>query len=294
MGSGPRTSTGDGEYQMIDYHIHPDYSADARGSILEYCERAREIGIKEICFTTHYEPDPIRAELERVIVAGQVRPVDSDWVDFYLADIENCRRRFPQIIIRAGVEVGYELGLEGVIFDFIQERPFDFVLGAIHCLDHIAITASQEWEDFRQRLKPRGGEFIARRYFEYVRAAAGCGLFDCLAHIDIWRKYILPEMGEEFLSEIEKLIPQMIQEIVRSGVALEINTSGLRRSDVMAYPAPPLLAQLVDAGVRKWTIGSDAHQVSDLGRGVKEAEKLLSDFGLQPVRFEARRPLGTP
>ena len=46
---------------MTDYHVHSDYSQDAEGSIFDYCRRARELGLEEICLTPHFEIDPVRA-----------------------------------------------------------------------------------------------------------------------------------------------------------------------------------------------------------------------------------------
>ncbi|NPV13549.1 histidinol-phosphatase HisJ family protein [candidate division WOR-3 bacterium] len=274
---------------MIDYHIHPDYSSDAQGRITDYCQQALKVGIKELCFTTHYEPDPMRAEIEQVMVAGQPVPVDSDWVDMYLEDIEKARRDFPELIIRSGVEVGYERGLEGKIADFLERYKFDYVLGAIHCLDHIAITSGHELADFRNGLKPRGAEYIAQRYFDYVRAAAGSKLFDCIAHLDIWRKYILPEVGVEFLTFIEPGIVPMLGYIAQSGTGLEINSSALRRGDEEPYPQSKIIAQAIAAGVKTFTVGSDAHRVADLGIGVDKSVAILAQFGFKPTRFQNRQ-----
>lgn len=274
---------------MVDYHIHPNFSPDAQGRIVDYCERARAIGIEEICFTTHYEPDPVRAEIERVIVKGEARAVDSDWVEAYLQEIERAQKDFPELKIRAGIEIGYEMGLEGKIADFLSKNRFDFVLGAVHCLDHISITSKEELDEFRSQLQPMGSEFVARRYFEFVRAMAGSGLFDCVAHIDIWRKYILSEMGEGFVQAIGEFIEPMVNALARSGTGLEINTSALRRGDDEPYPCKVIIKMAVQAGIRTFTVGSDCHRVSDLGEGIKVAQQILSKYGLKPCRFNKRK-----
>lgn len=276
---------------MLDYHIHPDFSPDAQGSIEQFCERAVVIGMQEVCFTTHYEPDPVRAGIERVIVQGNPVAVDSDWPERYLAEIERCRRRFPELTVVSGVEVGYELGLEGKIANFLSRYRFDFVLGAIHCLDHVAITSRKELDDFQTRLKPMGAGYLARRYFEYVRAAADSRLFDCLAHLDIWRKYISSGIGAEFESAIQPWVTPMLEAIVRSGVGLEINTSALRRGDSEPYPAAAIVWQAVKLGVRVFTIGSDAHRPEELGDSIDCAYQLLTSFGMKPARFRDRRPI---
>ncbi len=278
---------------MIDYHIHPNFSYDATGSMVDYCRSALKRGIREICFTTHYEPDPVRASIERVIVKGVAQPMDSDWVKIYSQEIEDVRAQFPQLQIRMGVEIGYEMGLEGKIADFISDNQFDFVLGAIHCLDHVAITSRDELKEFRTHLKPKGAEFIARRYFDYVRAAAGSRLFDCIAHLDIWRKYIVPEMGDEFNNVIGEFIPLIIEAVVQSGVGLELNISSFRRGENEPYPANIIIAQAVAAGVDTFTVGSDAHSPDDVGVVVSRVIAILGEFGLKPARFTGRRKILT-
>ena len=79
---------------LIDYHVHPDYSTDAQGTIDEYCRKALEIGLDEICFTTHYEPDPyIKDTIDgHALVKGKLVPMDSNWLDYYVADIERAKK----------------------------------------------------------------------------------------------------------------------------------------------------------------------------------------------------------
>lgn len=45
---------------------------------------------------------------------------------------------------KAGLEVGYDLGLEKAIERVVKSYPFDFVLGSVHSLEHIAISSKKE------------------------------------------------------------------------------------------------------------------------------------------------------
>lgn len=276
---------------MIDYHVHPDFSRDAEGSIEELCARAVEIGLDEICFTTHYEPDPARSDIERVCVGGRAQAVDSDWPDAYFAALHAARATFPGVAVLVGVEVGYEPGLEGVISDFLRRYPFDFVLGAIHCLDHVSITAGDELDRFKVEYMPRGPEFVAERYFHHLRAAAGSQLFDCLAHLDIYRKYIEPLFDQRFGATAESLLPSVLKFVAESGTGIEVNSSALRRGNAEPYPELSILRLARDAGVRVFTVGSDAHRPVDLGKGLESAAQALKDIGVEPARFRGRRLL---
>lgn len=276
---------------MIDYHVHPDFSPDAEGSVEEFCARAVELGLEEICFTTHCEPDPARSDIERVRMNGQPQPVDSDWPDAYFAALAAARARFPRVTVLAGVEIGYEPGLEGIISDFLRRYPFDFVLGAIHCLDHVSITAGDELDRFKTEYMSRGPESVAERYFHHLRAAAGCQLFNCLAHLDIYRKYIEPLFDRRFGTTAESLLPSVLQFVAESGTGIEVNSSALRRGNAEPYPELSILRLARDAGVRVFTVGSDAHRPADLGKGFESAVQALKGIGVEPARFRRRTPL---
>jgi histidinol-phosphatase (PHP family) len=276
---------------MVDYHVHPDFSHDAEGSVDEFCARAVELGLEEICFTTHYEPDPARKDIERVRVSGRVQPVDSDWPDVYFAAIWAAAAKFPGLVVLAGVEVGYEPGLEGVISDFLGRHPFDFVLGAVHCLDHVCLTARDELDQFKSEYLPSGPESVAERYFYNVRAAAGCQLFDCLAHLDIYRKYVEPLFDSRFTQTADSRLPPVLKFVAESGTGIEVNTSALRRGNAEPYPALHVLRLAWDAGVRVFTTGSDAHRPADLGMGLETAVQALRGLGVGPARFRGRKLL---
>ena len=54
-----------------DYHVHPDFSIDAKGSLREYCDRAIELGLSEIIFTTHVDSSPAFDKYNYIIIEGQ-------------------------------------------------------------------------------------------------------------------------------------------------------------------------------------------------------------------------------
>jgi histidinol-phosphatase (PHP family) len=273
---------------MKDYHVHPDFSQDATGSVLDFCRRAMPADVDEICFTTHFEPDPARADREWVRVEGERWAVDSGWAKRYFAALDDARRQFPGLTILSGVEVGYEPGLEHVIADFLGDNEFDFVLGAIHCLDHVAITSGSELPRFRAEYEHNGPVAVAERYFGHLRAAADSRLFDCLAHVDVYRKYVLPLFDHRFPEAAENLMGPALAAIARSGTGIEVNTSALRRGADEPYPAAATLAAARRAGVACFTTGSDAHKPEDVGKDLARAEEMLAALGSAPARFRRR------
>ena len=74
-------------------------------------------------------------------------------------------------------------------------------------------------------------------------------------------------------------------------IALEINTAGLRRINQF-YPGPLIIKYAREQGVNLITIGSDAHRVEDLGKGIAEGMKYAKSFGFEAVyKFNKKQPI---
>lgn len=42
--------------KKADYHIHSDFSPDSTLTMDQACEKAISLGLEELCFTDHLEP----------------------------------------------------------------------------------------------------------------------------------------------------------------------------------------------------------------------------------------------
>ncbi len=293
-GSGPQAVraqvTGAVPSLRTDYHVHPNYSIDAQPfTIRDYCCRAVELGLAEICFTTHVEFDPVRYHIDNfVMLNGRRHPVrDLAWLDAYFREIEEAQREFcyTGLKVKTGVEIGYDLGLEEDIARLLQ-YPFDYVLGAIHCLDHIAISSMQESPRY---FASRSLDRMRDEYFHVVRSAVQTGFFHSLAHVDLYRRYGIRHYGEKILTVHRGVIEPILEEMARRGMGLEINTSSLRRGITEFHPAREIIQLAAQAGITVFTVGSDAHRPEDLGDHIDEALALLDRYGLHNHVFTAGR-----
>lgn len=275
----------------IDYHIHPNYSLDASPTpIRDYCCQALELGLAEICFTTHVELDPVRREMDNfVVVKGQqISVLNPSWLDSYFSEITRAQREFKDtnLNIKAGIEVGYCPGTEKDIEKIVANYPFDYVLGAIHCLDHVAISSSKESPHyFRQKSLTE----MAQDYFGTLREAVATELFDCIAHVDLYRRYGTKFYGAEILTVHREFIEPVFKEMARRGMGLEINTSSRRRGIKEFHPSEEIVALAAKAGIKVFTVGSDAHSLDQLGEHIEEALHQLAKFDLCCHVFTRRR-----
>jgi histidinol-phosphatase (PHP family) len=77
--------------------------------------------------------------------------------------------------------------------------------------------------------------------------------------------------------------------MVGRGLALEINSGGLRRGLRWPYPDPDILRVAREAGIRDITTGSDAHRPDQVGYGIKACLDSAGDAGFDRIVVFERR-----
>ena len=274
---------------MVDYHIHTNHSIDADGSCSEYCERALSLGLKEVCFTNHCELDPKRDD--NLIRIGKTKlPLTAENLGRLGAEISKITASYKKrgLIVRFGLEVGFYDGIKSRLKDVTGMLELDFLIAGIHCLDHVCIDSSKEYESYFKKYK--AGEVLTRYYHE-VGKLAGHGLFDALAHLDVYKKYGIGFYGNQIRKLPEDALRAIFKQMAGNGLALEINTAGLRRVNEF-YPSAAIMKMAREEGLEFITIGSDCHKVDDLGKGIKEGIEFVKSFGYKAVYgFEKRKPI---
>jgi histidinol-phosphatase (PHP family) len=104
-----------------------------------------------------------------------------------------------------------------------------------------------------------------------------------MAHPDVIKKH-----GITTTLPIERLYTEAAEALSRAGVAIEINTSGLRKTAAEIYPALPFLRACAERGVAV-TLGSDAHAPREVGMDFDLALGLLERAGISEIAiFEGR------
>ncbi len=277
------------KYKM-DYHVHPNYSIDALPvSIREYCQQAVELNLAEICFTTHVELDPVRND-GFVFLNGEAHPVRQlDWLGSYLNEIEDAQKEFQaaSLNVRSGLEIGYVLGIEKEIEKIVNNYSIDYLLGAIHTLDQLNISSRNESPEY---FSSKSLTEMKNDYFDALEGAVDSGLFNCIAHIDLYRRHGLKYYGSEVLTVHRGIIEPILEKIAANNMGLEINTSSLRRNSKEFHPSEEILTLAVEAGIKIFTVGSDAHCLEHLGCHIDDALIMLDKHGLKSSVFRKGRP----
>ncbi|MHA2141695.1 MAG: histidinol-phosphatase HisJ family protein [Candidatus Thorarchaeota archaeon] len=279
---------------MMDYHIHPDYSIDAEGSLEEFCTAALNKGLKEICITTHIDSDRVRDDSFVIVKGERVSVHNPMWFEAYENHVKSIGDEYSNqgLTVLLGAEVDLYPGVSEDLPDAFHKIDFDLVIGSVHLIDHKAISVKEEAFSI---FKKYGLEGVGNIYYDLIKDSLKTGLFDILGHLDIYRRY-----GEEFFGAgIHSLWESHIDELCKimksQGVGYEVNTSSLWRGLSETMPERNFVKSLHDKRIQIVTVGSDAHQPNEVGKGIPQALQLLRESGYSKLsRFSKRRTKSIP
>ena len=161
----------------------------------------------------------------------------------------------------------------------LSTYPYDFIIGSIHWIGDM-FPCQKVREQYSAK------EFYTL-YWKEVLNTVKQGGFDVLGHIDFPKRYY----GEIYYVEAE--IKEIFKRLLDKDRVIEINTSSLRKGHNETMPGKDLLEIYADCGGRYVTIGSDAHEVKDVGADYEMAQKLVRELGLQQVVYEQRKQIAT-
>ena len=253
----------------MDYHLHSLFSADGHVTLRQICARAATQGIVEIGITDHLDFEPVDAGYGFFDYAAYSRAIQS-------ARDEWDRR----LTIWKDVEVDYQTGHEDTIRHALKTMRFDFTIGSVHYVDHQLITP--------RLIAEEGLRWLYPRYLCEVTNSLHSGLFNVVGHYDLVQKYLSPSSAHVFRAEREAVLDV----IVEAERYLEINTRQLHGSYCDTIPRWDLIDKFIVRGGRHFSVGSDAHFLQDVGRGVAEALTYITnrDEDDLTVLFEAGPP----
>ena len=257
---------------LADYHMHTPRCKHAAGPMAAYVERGIALGLEEIGFSDH---NPLPHGL-----GANVR-MDEAELDDYVADVLRLQAQYrDQIRVRLGLEMDYVEGLEPYLAAQRRRYPWDYVIGSIHYLDPECQTIP--WDrhlavDFHP---------VYERYYALLRKLAQTGLYDIVAHFDVPKR-----SGRPATARATEAVTQTLVAIASAGMCLEINTSGLRHTELAhqpeGYPAWGIVTEALALKI-PLTVNSDAHAPDQVGAGFAEVAAGLHAAGCRTLaRFAA-------
>jgi histidinol-phosphatase (PHP family) len=229
-----------------------------RARIEEYLAVAHERGLTGIAVTEHLfrfeeayrslhgwwdeDPDPSLAALAHKYWKDHVSGSVADYVRL----VEEAKSAGLPVLL--GLEMDWIAGREDALRAFLAPYDWDIVLGSVHYIGAWGFDDPSFIEEWERR-------DVAQAWSAYgalVKDAAASGLVDVLSHPD------LPKIFGHRPRNETPLHDAILAGARAHGVALELNSNGIRRPCQEIYPALPLLERARAQGL-PITLASDAH-----------------------------------
>lgn len=262
-----------------DIHNHSLLSHDGCDEPLEMAARACGLGIKHFALTDHIETEKF-----------------DKWD--YAGAVEKSREVFLEIQerFRGKMEVYYGVELGQPLFDLplaeklLAEHDYDFVLGSTHrTRTYPRLDRIPDSEEARRR--------CLDEYFEEELRLAEWGKFCSLSHLTFPLRFISGDVGghEVDMSRYDAIIDKILETIIGNGIAMEVNSSGIRKGLHEPMPSAEYIKRYYDKGGRMITVGSDAHRVSDVGADIPQVVDMLKAVGFNEICvFRKKQPIFIP
>lgn len=259
---------------LIDYHMHSNYSTDGHDTIDEMCHSAIKKELKEIVITDHFEP-----------TMGDEMYSDYDQKGYW-SEITKAKQKYKgKLKVKLGVELGQPHLFQKGSYAILKDFPYDYVLASAHKLPDGRDMSELDYANISV-------EAACSLYLEQLDMLLGWENFDCIAHLDLIKRYSSSIYGKNLTLNCQhELLSQVLKKIISKGKGIEINTSGLRQTPKETMPGLDVLALYHELGGEILTIGSDAHRAKDIGKGIKDGLALATHAGFRFITvFDQRKP----
>jgi histidinol-phosphatase (PHP family) len=249
---------------VYEMHAHTPLCRHAEGEPEEYAAVAERRGLAGLVITCH---NPMPQSYNH---AGRMR---EDQVDQYVHIVDRARQTYRgRIDVRLGLECDYFPGYEDYVAATIDRLPLHHVLGSLH-------PQLLPWRDRYDQ--PDDPLATQRTYFRMLADSAQTGLFDTLAHPDLIKNH--PAEGWD-ADRIFDDVLESLDRIAATGVAMELNTSGLQKQIPEMNPSLRMLREMCRRNIPV-VVGADAHVPHRVGDHYDAAYQLLIEAGYTHVSY---------
>lgn len=236
----------------------------------QMCQGALANGVSLIGFTEHYDLLPDDPCYDYLDLPG------------WWTELERCREQFAgQLTILAGIELGEPHRFPEQMRRVLGEHPWDYALGSLHWVGDQLIFGA---DYFQQPAERAFGE-----YFAELQTMIEAGEFDILAHMDVVKRFGFDVYGEFRIERYETQVRAVLRSLAEKDLALEINTSQLRRPVRETSPARPVVDWFGEEGGQRITLGSDAHQPDHIGHALQFAAAEAAAAGFPQASWYKQR-----
>jgi len=257
---------------LVDYHTHNVLCKHANGSLEEYILRAISMELKEIGCSDH-SPMPNNFDAPHRMTMDQ-------FLKTYKPEVFALKEKYrDKIDVKFALEGDFFPGTEHWVKEFNSQHEFDYIIGSVHYLG--------EWgfdnPTYVHKYEERNVDEVYEQYYDHIKRSAAANLFDIIGHCDLVKKF-----GHRPSKNMEDVLREVFKVVKSADVAVEINTSGLRKPAKEVYPSEQILKIILEYNI-PLAVGSDAHSPAEVGKGFDIAKQLIEKYGKGKISVFTKR-----
>ena len=249
--------------KLRDYHTHCNLCNHAEGMLEDYVKAGIRSCLVEIGLSDHFPMTFLPEEFH-------VFAMSLDDFPNYINEAKRLREKYEdQIAVRIASEVDFVPD----VFDEYKRalKPymddFDYIIGSVHGIaDNGGHMFPVDIPQAVPRIKEIGVDNVYLEYYDMVIKMVKSGFYHVVGHFDLLKRSGLSPRDSD---RVWQKALQVLDSIERTGMAVEINTSGLRNQANEQYPAERIIKELIQREIPV-TFGSDAHRPADVGYNFRE------------------------
>ena len=259
-----------------DCHLHSTLSTDGHSPMEDEIRHAIDAGLTMLCFTEHNDYG-MSADGSFVVDTKTYRDTIQVMQDKYSDRIE----------ILFGIEAGLQPddGIRAYFEDYLKAWDFDFIIGSSHVVKNKDPYYPVFFGDYPD------DDAAYRAYFEEeLENARLYDDFDSYGHLDYILRYGASKNRSFTYEKFSDVLDELLMTIISKGKCIEVNSAGYRKGMGNPNPHTDILKRYHELGGLPPTVGSDAHQVSDMAADFDKVCKALIDAGFTSYSiFKKRR-----
>ncbi len=261
---------------LADMHTHSEHSHDSECPVCDMCKSEIKNKVSIMAVTDHCD----------ILFSKDIdvfTPIKNSY-----NDADEINKQFDSIDILKGIEVCETFWYPEETEKALNMLDYDVVIGSVHAVKYKNYTFPFSKINFSEMRIEEISEFM-HAYFDDILTMLRKTDIDILAHLTNPLRYINGIYGIGFeLKPYYGKISEILNYIIKHNIALEVNTSDLKKLRALT-PDEKILTMYYNYGGRLITLGSDAHAAENAAYGFDFAIDTLKKIGFKNIYYYKKR-----
>ena len=266
------------EGKTADMHTHSNHSHDCKVSLYDMREAQSKKCTDFVAVTNHGDIEFFKTS----DAFGNIKRAEWETITLNAGNDS-----FSRLLV--GAEIGD--GVHRIAMMRYAERlcDYDVIIGSIHSTLRNGELVAYSRRDFSNESDEEIHAFMTA-YFEDLKTLTEIGDFDILAHLTCPLRYVVGRYGKSVdMDRYRGIITEILKNIIKRGIALEVNTSSVSLALGDFVPSEDILMEYKELGGYLITLGSDAHIITEVSANFDTAKEHLKRLGFKDIYYFRKR-----